>query len=370
MPTKKDFYEVLGLTKSSSLDAIKKAYRTLARQHHPDIDKSAGAAERFKEISEAYQVLSDPEKRKAYDQFGHAAFEHAGAGAGGFGGATPFGGGFRTYTYTSGGGQGNFDFGDFQDPFSLFEQFFAGASTGRSRTKAGGDDLYYELTIDFKEAIFGTTKAVSIGKQTLCPVCLGTGAEQGSKIETCPTCRGSGQVERVQNSIFGQIATAAICPTCHGEGKTFAKPCPKCRGEGRIKETVHQEIKIPAGVDDGDTVRFPGLGGIGRRGTKAGDLYLTIRVLPSREFKRRGGDIFSEAKLDLPTAVLGGTIEISTLREPVKLKIPAGTQSGTEFRLRGLGVPGRGDQLVQVQLETPTRLSGEERDLWERLQRH
>lgn len=368
MPTKKDFYEVLGLTKSATLDDVKRAYRTLARKHHPDVDKSAGAAERFKEISEAYQVLSDPEKRKAYDQFGHAAFERGGAGAG-FGGANPFGGGFRTYTYTTGGGPGNFDFGDFQDPFSLFEQFFAGASAGRSRARSGGDDLYFELTIDFKEAVFGTTKTVSIEKQTLCPVCLGTGAEKGSKIETCQTCRGRGQVERVQNSIFGQIVTETPCPTCHGEGKTFESPCPKCRGEGRIKETVRQDIKIPAGVGDGDTVRFPGLGDIGRRGTKAGDLFLTIRVLPSREFRRQGGDIYSEAKIDLPTAVLGGTVEVQTLTDLVKLKIPAGTQSGTEFRLRGLGVPGRGDQFVRVKLDTPTRLSGRDRELWEQLAR-
>src|SRR5581483_11519502 len=360
MATKKDFYEVLGLTKSATLDDIKKAYRTLARKHHPDIDKSPGAAERFKEISEAYQVLSDSEKRKAYDQFGHAAFDRGGAGAGGFGGGNPFGG-FRTYTYTSGGPNENFDFGDFQDPFSLFEQFFAGASAGRSRQKSGGDDLYFELTVDFKEAIFGVAKTISLPRQVLCPVCLGTGGEKGAKEETCSTCRGRGQVERVQNAIFGQIMTQTACPTCRGRGKTFSKPCPHCRGEGRVKETVRTEINIPSGIEDGTTIRYPSLGDAGPQGSKAGDLYLTIRVLPSREFSRRGNDIYSEAKVDLPTAVLGGTIKVPTLVEPVKLKIPAGTQSGTEFRLRGLGVPGRGDQFVRVSLLTPTKLSGHDR---------
>lgn len=365
MAAKKDYYEVLGVSKSATLDEIKKAYRTLARKHHPDIDKSPNAADKFKEISEAYQVLADSKKRQAYDQFGHAAFDRAagaGAGAGG-----PFGG-FRTYTYTSGGGPNiNFDFGDFQDPFSVFEEFFTGASAGRARTRAGGDDLYYELPIEFKEAIFGTSKTITYDKQTLCPVCLGTGAEKESKVETCPECKGTGQVRRVQNSIFGQFIQATTCPTCQGEGKTISNPCRKCRGEGRIRETVSQEVKIPAGVGDGDTVRFPGLGDIGRRGTKTGDLYLTIRILPHRLFRRRGNDIYSEVKITPPLAVLGGTVEVPTLTDPVKLKIPAGTQSGTEFRLKGLGVPARGDQYVKVAVETPTKLSREERDLWERL---
>lgn len=358
---KKDFYEVLGLSKSATLDEIKKAYRTLARRHHPDIDKSVGAAEKFKEISEAYQVLSDTSKRKTYDQFGHAAFDRNGNEAG----RNPFGGA-RSYSYTSGPNV-NFDFGDFQDPFSVFEQFFAGAASGRSRTKSGGDDLYFELTIDFKEAIFGVAKTVSLDKQTLCPLCLGTGGAKDAKIETCPTCKGAGQVERVQNSIFGPIMTRSVCSTCQGEGKKVDKPCPKCQGSGRLKETVHQEIKIPAGVSDGDSVRFPGLGDIGRRGSRAGDLYLTIRVLPSRNFRRRGDDIYSEIDLDIPAAVLGGTVEVPTLTDPVKLKIPPGTQSGTEFRLKGLGVPSRGDQYVRVNLKTPTKLSGQERDLWEKL---
>lgn len=368
MATKKDYYEVLGITKGASAEEVKKAYRTLAREHHPDVDKSAGAAERFKEISEAYQVLSDSEKRKAYDQFGHAAFDRtAGAGAG-FGGQNPFGG-FRTYSYTSGDPNIRFDFGDFQDPFSLFEQFFAGASTGRARRKSGGDDLYFELTVSFKEAVFGATKTVSLPRQILCPVCLGTGAARGAKTEICPTCRGRGQVERVQNSIFGQIATRTVCPTCHGRGEKPSAVCSKCRGEGRIKETVPTEIKIPAGVDDGATVRFEGLGDAGPYGERSGDLYLTTRVLPDKHFRRRGSDIQTEVKIDLPLAVLGGMALVPTLDRPVKLKIPAGTRTGTEFRLRGLGIPGRGDEYVRVNLEVPTKLSGHERALWEQLAR-
>lgn len=364
MATKKDFYEVLGVSKSSSLDEIKKAYRSKARAHHPDVDKSAGAAERFKEISEAYQVLSDPEKRKAYDQFGHAAFDRAGAGAGA-GGPD---GGFRSYTYSSGDPNIRFDFGDFQDPFSLFEQIF-GASTGRSQRRSGGDDLYFELPVDFKEAVFGAAKTVSLPRKILCPICLGSGGDRGAKEETCPTCRGAGRVERVQNSIFGQIMTAATCPTCQGRGKKFDRTCRKCRDEGRIAETVRTELKIPPGVDDGATVRYPGLGDAGPNGTRAGDLFLTIRVVPSRQFRRRDGDIYTEVDLDLPTAVLGGEVEVPTLEKPVKLKIPAGTQSGTEFRLRGRGVPGGGDEIVKVILQTPTRLSPEEKDLWRRLAR-
>ena len=359
---KRDYYEVLGLAKGASAADIKKAYRTLARKHHPDIDKSEGAAAKFKEISEAYQVLSDTDKRQAYDQFGHAAFDRgAGAGAG----QGPFGGGYR-YTYTTGGGPG-FDFSGFEDPFSIFEQFFGGATAGRSRARNRGDDLYYELAIDFREAVFGVTKTVTIPRQIMCPVCLGSGAEPGSKTTTCPDCKGSGQVQRVQNSIFGQVITNSACPTCKGTGQKIDKLCRKCGGDGRIQEEVRTELKIPAGVGDGDSVRFPGLGDAGEHGKPSGDLFLTIRVRPERGFSRRGNDIYSELGLDLPTAVLGGTIEVPTLTETVKLKIPAGTQSGTQFRLRGHGVPGRGDQLVTVNLRTPTRLGRDERQLWERL---
>lgn len=365
--TKKDFYQILGLTKSASADEIKKAYRTLARKHHPDVDKSAGAAERFKEVSEAYQVLSDPEKRKAYDQFGHAAFDrNAGAGAGA---GNPFGGGYRTYSYGTGGQGFNFDFGGFDDPFSVFEQFFGGSARSQ-RARNRGEDLHYELTIEFRDAIFGVNKAVSIAKEVTCPICDGTGAEKDSKVSTCPDCQGTGQVRRVVNSILGQIATAAVCPTCRGSGKKIEKPCHKCHGAGTTKESTRQEISIPAGVDDGDTVRFQGSGDAGKNGQPAGDLYLTIRVLRDRQFARRGDNIYSVHSIDPATAVLGGTLTVTTLTGTAELKIPSGTQPGTEFRLRGYGVPNRGDLYVTVNVKIPTKLSRDEKKLWEELNEH
>jgi molecular chaperone DnaJ len=362
--TKRDFYEILGVSKSASDADIKKAYRTMARKHHPDVDKSVGADEKFKEISEAYQVLSDPEKRKAYDQLGHAAFDrNAGAGAGAGG---PFGGGYGSYSY--GTDQGfNFDFGGFEDPFTIFEQFFGGSNSGRSRASSRGNDLHYELTIEFRDSVFGIRKSVSIAKEVPCQECHGSGATPNSKIETCPECRGSGQVRRVVNSILGQIATAAVCPTCRGLGKTIEKPCHKCHGTGVVKDTVRQEISIPAGISDGDTVRFPGLGDAGKNGLPAGDLYLTIGVLSDKKFRRRGDSIYSKEEINPSTAVLGGTITAETLNGTAELKIPAGTQPGTEFRLRGYGIPDRGDQYVTINIHIPTKLNREEKKLWEEL---
>ena len=355
--TKRDFYETLGVPKSASADDIKRAYRTLARKHHPDVDKSTGAAEKFKEISEAYQVLSDPEKRQTYDQFGHAAFDRNGADAGA--GGNPFGGGFGSYGF----GQGNYDFGGFQDPFTIFEQFFGGASAGRSRSRNRGDDLHYELTIEFRDAIFGVPKTISIAKNTTCRECSGSGAEKGSKVTTCPECQGSGQIRRVVNSFLGQIATSATCPTCRGSGQKIDKPCHKCRGAGVVKDTVRQEIHIPAGIQDGDTVRFQGSGDDGKQGQSAGDLYLTIRVLPDRHFRRRSFDVYSSEDISPATAVLGGTVTATTLNGTTDLKIPAGTQPGTEFRLRGYGVPSRGDHYVTITIKIPTKLNKEEKKL-------
>lgn len=362
--TKKDFYEILGLTKSASADDIKKAYRTLARKHHPDIDKSAGAAERFKEVSEAYQILSDPEKKKAYDQFGHAAFDRndgAGAGAG-----NPFGGGFR-YSQGQAGGF-NFNFGGFDDPFSVFEQFFGGG--GRAQSRNRGEDLHYEFTIDFRDAIFGTRRTISLAKDVTCDICKGSGAEKDSKVTTCPQCQGSGQVRRVVNSIFGQVATAAVCPTCKGTGKKIEKPCHKCHGSGTTKDSIRQEINIPAGIDDGDTIRFQGLGDAGQNGLPPGDMYLTVRVLPDKNFRRRGDNIYSVESIDPAIAVLGGTLKITTLTGTAELKIPSGTQPGTEFRLRGYGVPNRGDLYATVNVKIPTKLSRDKKRLWEELSRN
>jgi molecular chaperone DnaJ len=361
---KRDFYEVLGLSKSASDSDVKKAYRTLARKHHPDVDKSEGAAENFKEISEAYQVLSDPEKRKAYDQFGHSAFDrNTGSGEGS---SNPFGSGYRTYNYGTGGQGFNSDFGGFEDPFTIFEQFFGGASS-RSRQSSRGEDLHYELTIEFRDAIFGTHKTLSIAKDITCSICQGTGAENDSKISTCPDCQGTGQIRRIVNSILGQIATAAVCPTCKGSGKKIEKPCHKCHGSGVTKENIRQEINIPKGIEDGDTIRFSGLGAAGKNGQAAGELYLTIRVLPDRKFRRRGDSIYFNIEVAPSTAVLGEIVTLPTLNGTAQLKIPTGTQPGTEFRLRGYGVPNRGDLYVTVNVKIPTKLSKDEKKLWESL---
>lgn len=358
--TKKDYYEVLGVAKGASDEEIKKAYRTKARKHHPDVDKTAGAEERFKEINEAYQVLSDPQKKAAYDQFGHSAFSGAGA---------PGNGGY-SYGY---GGQGvnvDFDFGNFRDPFEIFNEFFGGASPFGGSTRRGGpkrgEDLHYEITIPFEQAAFGVEKKIEIPRYETCNECSGSGAEHGSKKTTCSTCNGRGQVQQTTNSILGQILTNRTCPTCHGEGEVIEKKCPKCKGSGRVRTVKETEIKIPAGVDDGDTVRFSNLGQAGEKSGGYGDLYITIRVAAHKDFKRAGYNVYLEKPISFTQAALGDTIEVPTLDGTVKLKIPEGIQSGTDIRIKEKGIKhgnNRGDQFVRVKVLTPTRLTGKQKDL-------
>lgn len=357
---KRDYYEVLGVTKTSTTDEIKKAYRNLARKHHPDVDTSEGAHERFKEINEAYQVLSDDKKRQTYDQFGHSAFE-SGAGAG-------YGPGVHYYSY--GGPDTNFDFGGFRDPFEIFEEFFGGASSfsgNRRRSSSTGEDLHYELTISFEDSVFGTERKVEIPRHVSCPACHGSGSKDGKK-ETCKNCQGSGQVRQNVQSIFGNIATMNVCPSCHGAGSTISNACQKCKGQGRLKETQSTEIKIPSGVIDGSQIRFKGLGEAGLRGSLAGDLFLIIRVLPHKFLKRQGFDLFSQEKIPMSSAVLGDTIEVKTVDGTAKLKVPSGTQPGTQFRLKGYGMThpqgkARGDQYVTVDVEIPTKLTRHQEEL-------
>ncbi|HSX58466.1 MAG TPA: molecular chaperone DnaJ [Candidatus Saccharimonadales bacterium] len=362
MASKRDYYEVLGVSKNSSAEEIKKAYRVKARKSHPDVDKSTGAEERFKEINEAYQVLSDPQKKAAYDQFGHSAFQGGGA-PGGTGGYSSYGG------YPGGF---NVDFGGagFRDPFEIFEEFFGSASPfGSARRKGGprnGEDLHYEITIPFEQAAFGTEKKIEIPRYEVCDHCSGSGAEKGSRKTTCPTCNGSGQVQQATNSILGQILTSRTCPNCEGLGEVVEKKCSKCRGAGRVKEVKSTEIKIPAGVDDGDTVRFPSLGEAGEKGGGYGDLYLTIRVAQHKEFKRSGYNIYIEQPISFSQAALGDTIEVQTLDGGVNLKIPEGIQTGTDIRIKEKGIKhgnSRGDQFVRVKVVTPTRLSGKQKDI-------
>ncbi len=357
---KRDYYEVLGVGRTATADEIKKAYRKLAVQYHPD--KNPGdkqAEEKFKEISEAYEVLSDQEKRQRYDQFGHASF---GPGAGGSSGG--FQGGFegidleealRTFMGAFGGGGGG-------GGGSIFDDFFGGGR--RSRDSASrGTDVRLDLEIDFEEAVFGSQRELTLTMMDECGTCHGSGAEPGSKREVCKRCHGSGMV--VSGGGFFQVRQT--CPTCGGSGETISKPCRECRGEGRVKGRRTISLKIPAGVETGSRLRLAGKGEGGTRGGPAGDLYVVLHVRPHKLFQRRGEDIYCEMPVPFHVATLGGEMEVPTIHGYASLKVPAGTTSGTEFRLRGKGVAkvggyGSGDQHVRVVVDVPERLSGRQRD--------
>ncbi|MBI5765915.1 molecular chaperone DnaJ [Candidatus Falkowbacteria bacterium] len=370
----KDFYDILGVAKSANQDEIKKAFHKLAHQHHPD--KDSGNADKFKEANEAYQTLSNPEKRKQYDQFG-SAFGASG-GPGGFNysdfaraqGNNPFGG------FQPGGFNNvNFDFGDLGDVFS---SFFGGAQT-RTRKSKRGDDVEIELAVDFEEAVFGAEKIIDLQKKILCDRCGGNGAEPGSKINTCPTCGGSGQTIKSQQTIFGNFQTQAICANCRGAGKIREKKCAKCNGAGVAYGAERIKVKIPAGIANRQALKLSGKGepasthlGEPAPGGMAGDLYITIRVRPSKEFKRQGDDILSQYHISIRQAVLGDKVNIETVDGPVKLKIPEGTQSQTKFKLRDKGVPqlnsrGRGDQIVEIIVDIPKNISKKQKTLLDEL---
>ncbi|PZE22722.1 molecular chaperone DnaJ [Paenibacillus xerothermodurans] len=343
--SKRDYYEVLGVDKSASQDDIKKAYRKLARQYHPDVNKASDAEQKFKEAKEAYDVLSDEQKKSQYDRFGHVD-PNQGMGGGGFGGAD-FGGGF----------------GD------LFDMFFGGAGQRRNpNAPQRGNDLQYTLTLDFKEAVFGKEMDINIPRTETCDTCHGNGAKPGTKPDTCSVCRGSGQQEVVQNTAFGRIVNRRVCSACNGQGVTIKEKCGTCHGAGKVKKQRKIHLNIPAGVDEGAQLRVSGEGEAGTRGGPSGDLYVVIRVKPHDFFEREGDDIYCEVPLTFTQAALGDEIEIPTLTEKVKLKIPPGTQTDTYFRLKGKGVPrlrgyGQGDQHVKVVVVTPTNLTDEQKEL-------
>ncbi|MEW9081645.1 molecular chaperone DnaJ [Caldanaerobacter subterraneus] len=359
---KKDLYEILGVDRNASQEEIKKAYRRLAKKYHPDLNPGDKEAEqKFKEINEAYEILSDPQKRAQYDQFGHAAFEQGGFQQGGFGDFTQ--GGF------------DFDFGGFGDIFGdIFSDFFG---TGRRKAEKGpkkGADIRYDLTLTFEEAAFGTEKEIEVERFEVCDVCHGTGVKPGSRPETCPVCHGTGEIRQTQNTPFGRIVNIRTCPRCHGEGKIITDPCQKCGGTGRIRKRRKIKVTIPAGIDEGQMLTLRGEGEPGLRGGPNGDLYIVIHVKPHEIFKREGYDVYVKIPISFADAALGGEIKIPTLDGMVSFTIPEGTQTGTKFKLRGKGIPhiggrGRGDQIVEVYVEVPKRLSEKQKELLKEFKR-
>ena len=357
----KDYYKILGVDKSASSEDIKKAFRKLAHQHHPD--KASGDEAKFKEINEAYQVLSDQKKRQQYDQFGQT-FDQAGTG--GFEGFSDF--------FNRGGNANNggfsFEFGDMGDVFGDLFGFGGSKNRGRSRQQVG-HDIETELTITFKEAIFGTQKTVTLNKDEVCSKCGGNGIEPGAKILTCPECHGTGQI--LKSMGFG-ISFGATCPTCKGTGQKGEKDCSQCHGSGVNRTEKKLTVKIPAGIDNGQSIRLTGEGQATRKGGRSGDLYIRIRVTPDKIFVREGDDILTQHQIAFSQATLGGKIEVETIDGPLTLKIPAGTTSGKIFRLASRGVQhvsgrGRGDQLVKVVIRVPERLSRRQKELLEDLSR-
>lgn len=356
---KRDYYEVLGVSKNASADEIKKAFRRLAVQHHPD--KEGGDEAKFKEINEAYDVLKDQAKRQRYDQFGHAGV--GGASGGGYSGGNPFEGfgGFN-------GQNINFDFGD-GGLGDIFGQFFGGGG-GRSAPRRGRD-VEVSLQLSFEEAVFGLDHSFSLNLDDTCEHCKGTAVEPGHDLKTCDTCKGAGQQTRVMNSIFGQIQQNVTCETCHGRGRVPEKVCTVCCGKGTQRKEQSIKVKIPAGIDDGATIRLSGHGEAIESGEK-GDLYIHIRVKAHKHFTREGDIILSEEHVSMVDAALGTEIDVQTVDGIVRMKVPAGTQSGTDFKLSNHGVPhmnssNRGPHIVSIIVDTPTKLSKKERRLFEEL---
>jgi molecular chaperone DnaJ len=353
MPTKRDYYEVLGVSRSASADEIKKSFRRAAQEHHPD---RGGDEAKFKEINEAYEVLKDPDKRKRYDQFGHAGVGSSAASDG-----NPFGGGFNQ------GQSVNFDFGDL-GLGDIFESFFGGGGR-RQQRQAQGRDVEARVEISFEDAVFGTEVEMNLNLEDTCEHCKGTTVEPGYELKTCDNCGGSGQVTHVMRTVFGNIQQATICPVCNGKGKIPEKVCSVCHGSGTQRKAQTVSLKVPAGIDDGATIRLREHGEAVANGPK-GDLYVNIRVKPHKKFVREGDLILSQERVGMVEAALGTEIEVETVDGPVRMKVPAGTQSGSDFKLSGHGVTrlrghDRGAHIVTLTVETPTKLNKRQKELLE-----
>ena len=347
MAIKQDYYEVLRVPRSASDEEIKKAFRKLALQYHPDRNRDPGAEGKFKEINEAYQVLSDPEKRSSYDRYGRVA---------------------------TGGGLPDFGFGGLGDIFESFFGGFGGTPFGRTAQRAPqrGNSLQSQLTLSFEEAVFGCKKEIEIQRVEFCPLCNGIGSQPGTNPEACTECRGTGKVRRVEQSIFGRFTHVTTCSRCRGNGSIISNPCSQCHGGGKVKVKRKLMVDIPAGVDDGYQMRLDGEGDAGLYGGATGDLYVIFSVKPHKLFRRDGSDIFCELPINFAQAALGDELDVPSLDGKVSLKIPSGTQSGKVFCLKGKGIPyvngrGKGDLLVKVEVVTPQHLSGRQRRLFEEL---
>ena len=357
----KNYYDILGVGKGATDDEIKKAYRKLAHKYHPD--KGGGDDAKFKEINEAYQVLSDKAKRAQYDQYGRT-FDGAQGGPG-------FGGydfsGFQGF-----GGQGfDFDFGGGGGFEDIFSDIFGGGRSSRRRSR--GQDIQVDAEISFEEMVHGAEREINLYNRVVCDRCDGSGGEPGTNKKTCPTCKGAGQIRKTTRSFLGTFSQVSTCSECKGEGNVYEKKCSKCGGEGRAKEERKVKIKIPAGIENGQTISLQGQGEAGERGARSGDLYVTVHVRPHEKFERKGNDILSTEYIPFTTATLGGKVEIDTIDGKLILKIPDGTQSGETFRIKGRGVPdlngrGTGNQLVKVVVRVPKKLSREQKELLEKLQ--
>lgn len=347
MTTQRDYYEILGISRSATTDEIKSAFRSLARKYHPDVNKEPDAEEKFKEINEAYAVLSDPTKRQAYDQYGFAGVNNTG--------------GVPDWT--------TMDFSD------IFGEFFGfGSMGGRQRQNAArrGADLSYTVTLEFEEAVFGVDKEIEITRDEVCSTCKGKGAEPGTNVTRCATCGGRGEVRQTHQTFLGSMVQVVTCPTCNGRGEVISTPCHTCHGRGLERKTVKKTVSIPAGVDNGNQMRLAGEGQPGVNNGPNGNLYIEIRVKPHQFFRRKDNDLLLDLNINIAQATLGAEINVPTIDGSAKLVVPAGTQPGKVFTLRGKGAPSlrstaRGDELVVINVEVPKSLSADQRKLFEQL---